>query len=119
MNPHPQYRPAVPRSRHINNQVGETYSILAVITRDAGLFARCTTHDITIGRGDYSKALVIHSQGDAPAVGAVCKRKRIGGNGIALIWSDASGRVTGGGFTTAAVPPDWRQPVVAEFGEVK
>lgn len=27
-----------------------------------------------------------------------------------MIWADASGRVIGGGFTTAAVPADWRKP---------
>jgi hypothetical protein len=111
---------AVPRSRHIDSQLGEEYSILSVLTRDTRLFLSCVTHDIKIGRGDYSKQLVIHAQGEAPVVGAPVKRKRLGGNGIALIWANRTGRVTGGGFTTAAVPADWRQPTLTvEFGEVK
>jgi hypothetical protein len=106
MNPTPQVNPAIFRSRRIEAQVGEDYTVLAVSTRDVSLFAGCVTHVIKIGRGAYSKQMIIHAQGNAPAVGAPCKR--MGGNGAALIWADTTGTVTGGGFTAAAVPSDWR-----------
>lgn len=69
---------AVPRRSHIDHQIGEEYSILAVAARPSW-FQGCACHEVTIGRGTYVKALVINSQGEPPVGGTKVKRKRLGG----------------------------------------
>lgn len=86
---------------------GEEFTILAV-TSGESQFSGCTRHTVLIGKDDYQKTLDVHAQGLPPVVGSACRRKRLGGNGVALIWDGRDGRAIGGGFTLAAVPPDWR-----------
>ena len=66
-----------PVRRQIDAMEGDEFRIAAVSTRDVSLFAQCITHDITIKKPGFGKALVIHAQGDAPVVGAAVKRKRV------------------------------------------
>lgn len=105
MHTHPLAQPT-PR-RQIDAMEGETYTVLVIVTRTSTLFPGCVIHDMEIGRGAFTQRLVIHAQGEAPSVGSVVKRKRVP-DGFAIIWADESGKVIGGGFTTAAVPRDWR-----------
>lgn len=99
------------KARAIDLLEGKSVKLTAIATRPDSLFPGCLTHDIEITAGGMVDKMVIHSrpdQGQPPTLGAGGKRKRMGRFGFALLWADADGLVNGGGFTTGAIPADWR-----------
>lgn len=104
---HPITKPA-PR-RQIDTMEGDDLTISAVVTAGSSIFPVCVRHEVTIEKPSYSKTLILHCQGEPPFAGAQLKRKRLS-DGFAIIWADTAGRVIGGGYTTGAVPKDWRVP---------
>lgn len=104
---HPLAKPA-PR-RQIDAMEGDDFTISAAVTQGTSIFPACVRHEVTIEKPGFTKALVLHGQGEPPVAGMEAKRKRVS-DGFAIIWADAAGKVIGGGYTTGAVPRDWRVP---------